>query len=105
MNLRYSLREQGKYSEAESIYRQTLRLRMEVLGIDHPITLASISHLTNSLHQQDKYAEAEAIQRQADGKSEQIMLLTGHPNSILDAAANKKRKAEPKGNRALHRST
>lgn len=105
MNLRYSLREQGKYSEAESIYRQTLRLRMEVLGIDHPITLASISHLTNSLHQQDKYAEAEAIQRQVDGKSEQIMLLTEHPNSTLDAAANKKRKAEPKGNRALHRST
>lgn len=63
MDLRYSLREQGKYSEAESRYRQTLRRRMEVLGIDHPITLASTSHPTHSLDQQDKYAEAEAIQR------------------------------------------
>ena len=78
---------------------------MEVLGIDHLITLASISHLTNSLLQQDKYAEAEAIQRQTDGESEHIMLLTEHPNNTLDAAANKKRKAEPKGNRTLHRST
>ena len=78
---------------------------MEAFGKDHPNTLASISNLADSLHQQAKYAEAGAIQRQADGKSEQTILLTQHSSSKLDSAANRKRKAEPKGHRDLCRST
>jgi hypothetical protein len=42
MKVATSLGQQGKHTEAEAIYRQTLRLKETVLGMDHPDTLASI---------------------------------------------------------------
>ncbi|KFZ16904.1 hypothetical protein V501_02017 [Pseudogymnoascus sp. VKM F-4519 (FW-2642)] len=62
-NLAESLRQQGKYAEAEVMQRQTLQLKETVLGKDHPDTLASMNNLAVSLHQQGKYAEAEAMQQ------------------------------------------
>ncbi|GAB1310660.1 hypothetical protein MFIFM68171_00870 [Madurella fahalii] len=55
------LQTRGKYEEAEALYRQTLKLRTRVLGAEHPDTLASINNLANTLHRQGKYEEAEAI--------------------------------------------
>jgi hypothetical protein len=48
-NLASSLSEQGKYVEAESMFRQTLQLRETVLGKDHLNTLASMMNLAASL--------------------------------------------------------
>jgi hypothetical protein len=58
-----SLGQQGKHSEAETMYRQTLQLRERVLGKDYPDTLASINNLVGSLGQQGKHAEAETMYR------------------------------------------
>jgi Flp pilus assembly protein TadD len=62
-NLALSLRQQGKYAEAEAMHRQTLQLREMVLGKEHPDTLGSMNNLALSLRQQGKYAEAEAMHR------------------------------------------
>jgi Flp pilus assembly protein TadD len=52
---------QGKYTEAETIYRQTLRVQETVLGKYHPGTLRGMNNLAVSLHQQGRYTEAEAM--------------------------------------------
>jgi hypothetical protein len=62
----------------------------DVLGKDHPDTLARINNPAMSFDQQGKYAEAKAIRRRADGKLEQTMLLTHHSNQTLEATARKK---------------
>ncbi|KAL2137468.1 hypothetical protein VTI28DRAFT_9557 [Corynascus sepedonium] len=54
----------GKYQDAEALYRQTLKLRTQVLGAEHPDTLRSMNNLANTLDSQGKYEEAEALHRQ-----------------------------------------
>jgi hypothetical protein len=52
---------QGKSTEAETIYRQTLRLQETVLGKYHPGTLRGMNNLAVSLHQQGRYTDAKAM--------------------------------------------
>jgi hypothetical protein len=56
-NLAVVLIKQGKYKEAESIHRQTLAWQGEVLGLNHPDTLRSMSNLAAVLHHQDRFDE------------------------------------------------
>lgn len=60
-NLGYCSQLQGKYVEADAMYRQALHLHETVLGKDHPSTLGSMMGLAASLGQQGKYAEAEVM--------------------------------------------
>jgi hypothetical protein len=53
------LQYQRKYTEAEELFRQTLKERAEILGEEHPDTLESINHLAGVLRTQGKYIEAE----------------------------------------------
>jgi pentatricopeptide repeat protein len=55
---------QGKYAEAEAIYRQTVQLKETVLGKDHPDTLITMNSLATSLLEQGNYIEAETMYRQ-----------------------------------------
>jgi len=50
--------DQGHYSEAETILRDIVSIREEVLGPEHPDTLASRNDLAQALSEQGKYAEA-----------------------------------------------
>ena len=43
------LSRQGKYKQAEQMYRQALRLRETVLGKEHTSTLASVNNLASVL--------------------------------------------------------
>lgn len=54
---------QGKYGEAEMMYRQTLDLRQAILGKEHPSTLTSIHNLALLLDDQGKHEEAEAVRQ------------------------------------------
>jgi tetratricopeptide (TPR) repeat protein len=81
-NLAESLRQQGKYAEAEALNRQTLKLRETVLGKDHPDTLMSMNNLAYSLSQQGKYAEAEALNRQTL-KLQETVLGKDHPDTLM----------------------
>ncbi|KAI1132153.1 hypothetical protein F5Y10DRAFT_6263 [Nemania abortiva] len=71
----------GKYSEAEQLYRQTLQLQEEVLGREHPSTLASMNNLANVLDDQGKYEEAEKMHRQTLQLKEEV-LGREHPSTL-----------------------
>jgi hypothetical protein len=53
-NLTLVLGDQGKYTQAEEMHREVLRLRETVLGKEHPNTLTSMSNLANMLKDQGK---------------------------------------------------
>lgn len=55
----------GKYGEAESLNRQVLALRQQVLGPAHPEVAASLNNLAFVLENQGKFEEAEASLRKA----------------------------------------
>ncbi|KAI0815407.1 Tetratricopeptide repeat-domain-containing protein [Xylaria sp. FL0064] len=63
----------GKYDEAETMHRQTLELREEVLGREHPSTLDSMNNLALVLNSQGKYNEAETIHRQTLELREEVL--------------------------------
>ena len=60
-NLSNLLKDQGKYSEAEPLYRESLRGCRQTLGEKHPSTLGSLSNLANLLRHQGKLSEAEPL--------------------------------------------
>jgi len=76
-----SLHQQGKYAEAEAMFRQLLQLREASLGNDHPDTLISMNNLASSLDQQGKYAESEAMFRQTL-QLQQTVLGKDHPETL-----------------------
>lgn len=54
---------QGKYGEAEKLFRDVIAARASILGADHPDTLDSRRRLIYALARQTKYAEAETEAR------------------------------------------
>ncbi|RYP45024.1 hypothetical protein DL770_011440 [Monosporascus sp. CRB-9-2] len=54
LNLALFLNSQGKYDEAEQMYRQALVLYQAVLGRKHPYTLTSMNNLARVLYSQGK---------------------------------------------------
>jgi hypothetical protein len=44
-NLAIALKSQGKYGEAETMYRETLAVQQRVLGREHPETLRTVNNL------------------------------------------------------------
>lgn len=63
-NLAGVLRKQGKYEQAEEMYRQTFELQKRVLGLQHPKTLASMNDLAIMLSEQGKDEQAVQMHQQ-----------------------------------------
>ena len=59
------LRTQGKYDEAEPLYREALEVTREMLGDRHPNTLTSIGNLGVLLQYKGDLAAAEPLLREA----------------------------------------
>lgn len=53
--------QQGKYEQAEHLFRQTLELREKVLGLEHPDTLKSMNSLGKILRVRGKYELAQQM--------------------------------------------
>jgi tetratricopeptide (TPR) repeat protein len=66
---------EGKYSDAEKLFRSVIEERVRVLGPEHPGTLDSRNRLIYALIGQTKYAEAEAEARQVLKLREKILGL------------------------------
>jgi tetratricopeptide (TPR) repeat protein len=64
-NLARVLQRQGKYAEAETMNRQTLELKEEVLGKAHPATLLSVYCLAHLLQSKKEYEEASILYERA----------------------------------------
>jgi len=75
------LESQGKYEEAEAMYRRALEGREKVLGPEQPNTLTSVGSLGSVLERQGKYEEAEAMHRWALKGSEKV-LGPEHPHTL-----------------------
>lgn len=72
---------QGKYSDAEKLFRLVIEVRTHALGPEHPDTLDSRHKLVYALTRQTKYAEAEAEARQVLELREKT-LGSEHPDTL-----------------------
>ena len=64
-SLAHILRAEGKFSEAEDLYREALELRRTLLGHQHPLVGQSVGNLGMTLKQDKKFAEAVTVYRTA----------------------------------------
>ena len=60
---------------------QTLQLQETVLGLEHPDTLTSMSHLAVVLSSQGKYIEAEQMHQQTLELKQKVLGLE-HPDTL-----------------------
>jgi tetratricopeptide (TPR) repeat protein len=81
---------QGKYSDAEKLFRSVIEARARTLGPEHPDTLDIRHKLIYALSRQSKYAEAEAEARQVLKLREKVL---GPDNP--DTAVSRYNLAEP----------
>jgi len=56
---------QGKYAEAEPLFRRSLAIWEMALGPEHPDVAQSLNNLASLYHNQGKYAQAEPLYRRA----------------------------------------
>ncbi len=61
-NLYYA---QGRYSQAELLYQQALKIRQRQLGDDHPDVAGSLNNLANLYHAEGRYSKAKPLLQQA----------------------------------------
>ena len=57
---------QGKYKEAEPLYRRALAIREKVLGPEHPDTATTLKSYSGFLRETGRLKEAEELERRAD---------------------------------------
>ena len=58
-NLAIVYKEQGKYAEAEALYKRALEIKEKALGADHPAVAMTLNNLAVLYQGQAKYADAE----------------------------------------------
>jgi hypothetical protein len=68
-------------AEAETLFRDTLRLRRDALGPRHPDTLVSMNNLAWLMKVGGRYAEAEPLYREAL-RGEREVLGPSHPDTL-----------------------
>ena len=64
-NLAGLYRRQGRYSEAEPLYKQALEMYKRLLGEEHPSVATSLNNLAGLYRRQGRYSEAEPLYKQA----------------------------------------
>ncbi len=78
----FYLDEHALYTIAEPLTRQTLSIREQLLGSQHPDTANSLNSLAVLCQHQGKYTEAEPLLKRALSIREQV-LGTTHPDTAL----------------------
>ncbi|EGN94865.1 hypothetical protein SERLA73DRAFT_162897 [Serpula lacrymans var. lacrymans S7.3] len=71
---------QGRYTESEAIFHQTLRCREQRLGPEHPDTLDSVHNLASAYNSLGRYGEAESLYGRALTGREKLGF--GHPSTL-----------------------
>jgi tetratricopeptide (TPR) repeat protein len=77
-----NLDRQGRYFEAEPLYRKALEIREKELGPEHPDTIISLHNLTVCLSRQDRDSEAEPLYKRALEIKEKVF-GPEHPETVL----------------------
>ena len=81
-NLAFLLQNQGKYAEAEPLFRRAIEISEKALGKEHPTVATDYNNLAVLLQDQGKYAEAEPLYRRAIEIDEKT-LGKDHPDVAL----------------------
>ncbi|TYT73011.1 tetratricopeptide repeat protein, partial [Microcystis aeruginosa] len=79
-NLAHLYHSQGRYTEAEPLYREALDLRKRLLGDNHPDVATSLNNLAALYCYQGRYTEAEPLYLEAIKIATQV-LGDNHPDS------------------------
>ncbi|CAM9968286.1 unnamed protein product, partial [Hapterophycus canaliculatus] len=69
---------QGKFEEAEPLYKRLLVVDENIYGPDHPEVASDLNNLAGSLESQGKYAEADRLYLRAIKIGEET-LVPDHP--------------------------
>ena len=64
-NLAFLYLSQGRYADAEPLFRQALEMRKHLLSEQHPDVATSLHNIAGFYERQKRYAEAELLSRQA----------------------------------------
>jgi tetratricopeptide (TPR) repeat protein len=56
---------QGKYAEAEPLFKRSLAIKEKALGSDHPSVATSLNNLAGLYRATDREAEAEKLEKRA----------------------------------------
>ena len=64
-NLAVLYTEQGRYAEAEPLYKRALAIDEKALGPDHPDVATALNNLAGLYDDQGRYAEAEPLYKRA----------------------------------------
>ena len=56
---------QGKYAEAEPLYKRSLAINEKALGPDHPHVATDLNNLASLYRETDREAEAEKLEKRA----------------------------------------
>ena len=70
---------QGRYADAEPLYKRALAIREKALGPDHPDVAASLNNLAELYANQGRYADAEPLYKRSLAISEKA-LGPDHPD-------------------------
>jgi esterase/lipase superfamily enzyme len=57
---------EGRYTDAEILYKRSLKIREKALGPDHPNVATSLHNLAVLYHDQGRYADAELLYKRAE---------------------------------------
>ena len=95
---------QGRYAEAEPLYKRALAIREKALGPDHPDVARSLNNLAELYENQGRYAEAEPLYKRALAIREKA-LGPDHPDVATVAeqsgwALSRSRAATPRPSRS-----
>jgi tetratricopeptide (TPR) repeat protein len=80
-NLAALYKSQGRYEEAEPLYKQSLSLWQELLGERHPNFATSINNLAALYESQGRYEEAESLDKQSLSLRQEV-LGERHPDVV-----------------------
>ena len=78
-NLAALYADQGRYADAEPLYKRALAIREKALGPDHPDVATSLNNLAELYRDQGRYADAEPLYKRALAIYEKA-LGPDHPN-------------------------
>ena len=76
--------DQGRYAEAEPLYKRALAIQEKALGPDHPDVATALNNLAVLYRHQGRYAEAEPLYKRALAIEEKA-LGPDHPDVASDA--------------------
>ena len=85
-NLALLYNDQGRYSDAEPLYKRSLAIREKKLGADHPDVARSLNNLAGLYQSQGRYSDAELLYKRSLAIREKVF-GPDHPD-VANALSN-----------------